>query len=157
MPFDNTVSATQLNHYNQYSPIEGLAAVAQKSKGCLRATYDFAVGGGAIGAVTLKDDFGNDAKLPDNAIITQTFIDAVTVPTSLGAATIAVSSGQGAGDIKAAAGFAGYTGLVAGLQVDGLVANMLKLTANRTLVIDIAVAALTAGKFHVMVEFVQGS
>ncbi len=157
MPFDNTVSATQLTHYNQYSPIEGLAAVAQKSKGCLRATYDFAVGGGAIGVITLKDDFGNNATLPSGAIITQTFIDVVTQPTSLGAATIAVNSGQAVGDIKAAAVLAGYVGLVAGLQVDGLVANMLKLTAGRTLAITVAAFALTAGKFNVMVEFVQGS
>jgi hypothetical protein len=155
-PYDDTVvSSAQLSQQNKYSPIEGLAKMAQQSKGCIRASYDYAVQGGAVGNIRLKDELGNDLELPDDAVITRSYIDVKTAPTSGGAATIGVSTGQGAGDVKAAAAIADYTGLVEGLQ-DGTMAAAIKLTAKRQPVIAVAVAALTAGKFDVFLEFVQG-
>jgi hypothetical protein len=117
----------------------------------IRATYDFAVQGGAIGSVNLKDFDGNAAKLPLGAIIKQVLIDVVTAPTSGGAATIALTA-QSAGDLKAATAIASYTGLVAGVPV-GSAATMIKLTAERTISATIATAALTGGKINVLIEY----
>jgi hypothetical protein len=112
------------------------------------ATYDFAKHGGAVGTVTL-----DDAVLPDNAIITQVWIDVITAPTSGGAATIALTA-QSAADLKAATAIASYTGVVAGVPV-GTAATAIKLTAERIVTATIATAALTAGKLKVFVEYIQ--
>ena len=49
-----------------------------------RATYDFAVDGGAQGAINLLPA----AEIPDNAIVMGGWLEVETVPTSGGAATI---------------------------------------------------------------------
>ena len=112
------------------------------------ASYDFAKHGGAIGDIVL-----DTSALPDNAIITQAWIDVVTAPTSGGSATMALTV-QSAGDIKAALAVASWTGIVACVPV-GTAASAIKLTAERKVTMAIAVAALTAGKIKVFVEYIQ--
>lgn len=118
----------------------------------MAATYDFATQGGAVGTINLKDSTGATAILPKGALLLDSYIDVLTAPTSGGAATIAVNSGQSAGDIKAAAAIAGYTGIVAGLQ-QGASVNAVKATADGVVSITIATAALTAGKMNVLLEY----
>lgn len=117
------------------------------------ATYDFAVNGGAIGAIN------SGAKLPDNAVITGGFIEVLTTCTTAGAdaGTMAVKV-QGAGDIVAAVAVsdasnpwdAGFHAVVP----DGTLAKFIKLTAEREVVFTIAGQAFTAGKIKVVLDYI---
>jgi hypothetical protein len=123
-----------------------------RKKHVLRALYDFSVSGGAVGAISLLDENGKAAVIPNKAIITDSMIDVITAPTSGGSATIALGANTTT-DLKAATAIASYTGIVAGVPV-GTAATAVKTTADRTVTATIAVAALTAGKFYVMVEYI---
>ena len=104
-----------------------------------KGEYDFAVDGGAISTIILGG-----------------FIEVDTILASGGAATVAVNS-EAAGDLLAAAAFGGvpwstinrksitpaFTG-----------ATSVKTTVRRQLAITIAAAALTGGKFRVVVFYV---
>lgn len=119
----------------------------------LRAKYDFSIQGGALAAINLIDaSTGAVAQLPKGAIIRDCIIDVVTAPTSGGAATIALGTGQAATDLKAATAIASYTALVACVPV-GSAATAIKLTADRTMTLTPATAALTAGKIYVIVKY----
>lgn len=115
--------------------------------GWAKVSYDFATDGGPIGDTTL------DLVLPDNAIIYTGFVDVLTAPTSGGSATVALKI-QGAGDLIAATAIASFTGQL-NLVSDGAAANVVKLTAQRTATVTVAVAALTAGKFNLYLQYFQ--
>lgn len=149
------ISTTKIAHLNTNWPngFESQTGTELgRTKNILRATYSFAVNGGAIGATSLKDVEGNDAILPDNAIITNVVIDTITTPTSAGLATIALNS-EAAGDLKAALAIASYTGIIAGIPIN-TAATAVKLSADRTIQATIAAFVLTAGQFHVFVEYI---
>ena len=121
-------------------------------KGCVKGIYDFAVNGGAVSTINLLDENGEEVVLPDNAIITNVLVDIVTAMTSTGGTgTIALNS-EGAGDLLAAVDADTLSGIAAGIPV-GTAASAVKLTAERTLSVAIATAALTAGKFVAIVEY----
>ena len=118
------------------------------------ALYDFAVDGGAISTITPVTGF----KLPDNAIILDGMVDVITTCVSAtDAATIAIQS-EAAGDIVVAKAIsAGGDDWDAGLQAIiplGTAATAVKLTAARDIKIVIAVEAVTAGKFHIILRYV---
>ena len=113
--------------------------------GIVKATYDFAVHGGAVG------DNPIDLKLPGNAIVYNGMIDVVTDPTSGGAATVALKI-EGAADLLAATAIASVTGQVDTIP-NGTAANAVKLTEERTLAVTVATAALTAGKMNIFLEY----
>ena len=118
----------------------------------LKLAYDFAVDGGTAGAITLKDEFGDAVYLPDNAVIVGAWVEAVTDNTSGGSATIAL----------------GYTGaataLLAATDFDNAMWDVNKVTAlaltkttqKSSVLATIAVAALTAGKWNVMIHYYVG-
>jgi hypothetical protein len=124
-------------------------------KRTVRATYDFAAEGGAVSTI------GLGVTLPDNAIITRSWYEVITTLTSSGDnATIAI--GLPTDDVG---------GIVAAIAIDapgdpwdiglhetiqtGMVSNFTtKTTAAREISIDIAVEAVTAGKFIVFCEYV---
>jgi hypothetical protein len=140
-----------LNRMNSTAAAVQLGKALADQKGCLRATYDFSTQGGAVSTINLKGSDGLDAKLPSGAVISEVLIDVVTAATSGGAATVALTA-QVAEDLLAALAVASVTGLIAGIPV-GTAATSIKLTAERTITTTIAVAALTAGKFHVFIEY----
>ena len=109
--------------------------------GIAKATYDFSVHGGSIGDIEIG------LKFPANAIVYQGLIDVVTDPTSGGSATVALKI-EGAADLLAATAIASVTGQMDTVP-DGTATNVVKTTAERTLTVTVATAALTAGKFHV--------
>lgn len=122
---------------------------------CVRATYDFAVHGGAVGAKSLG------VSLPEGAIIVDSLIDVVTTCTTAGndAGTMAIHV-QSANDIVSAiavsnGGNPWDAGLHAGVPV-GTAATAIKLTADRVVTATIATQAFTAGKFHVFLWYVMG-
>lgn len=125
----------------------GVAKDGHQPKQMLVGTYDFAtMGGGSVGTIELG------VSLPDNAIVTKSYIDVLTAPAGVGA-TIAIRT-ESAADIKAATAIASYSGFVAGEQTGSGVTAFVKTTAERALGINIANTALTAGKFKVYLEYV---
>lgn len=140
--------------------IEGSKSIAEGPYGgaafkAARGDYDFAKDGGAIGNVNLIGSVV--PPLPAGAIILGGFIEIDTVLTSGGAATVALQS-EAAGDLLAAAAIAGAPWSSLGRKsilpaFTG--ASAVKTTAARDLVMVIAAAALTAGKFKVVVFYIE--
>lgn len=120
---------------------------------CIKAVYDFAVQGGAISTINLKDLQGDDVKLPAGAIIRQVLIDVVTPLTSGGLATVKLSANS-SGDLLGAVAFNSVVALYPGIPV-GTAATMVKLTAERSLSLGVAVAALSAGKLNIFIEILH--
>lgn len=110
-------------------------------------TYDFAVHGGAVSAITI-------GTLPDNAVLTNSYLNVYTAATSDGDATILLK--VGATVIKAATrdNAVPYTA-VAGAVLKKVID--VKTTAATAVTVTIAVAALTAGAFDFWVEYYQGA
>lgn len=118
---------------------------------CARASYDFAVDGGAVGDITLRGD-----SVPSGAIITDALIHVDTVLTSGGAATVAIKT-EGAADINAADAISGAPWSTTGAKRGDFTATTapIKTTAARAIVATVGTAALTAGKFSVIVWYVE--
>jgi hypothetical protein len=115
------------------------------------ATYSFAVSGGAVGTITLP----MAATIPSGAIILGGLVEVTTVPTSGGAATIAVTV-ESAGDIVAAAAITGAPWSTTGRKsvIPAFTgATTVKTTAERSITITVATAALTAGVFNVYLVY----
>lgn len=140
---------------NVVSPLEGMAQHVHQSRCTLKVQYNFAVQGGAIGTLSLLDDQGNAAIIPNKAIIAQVYIDWLTPCTSGGSATISLQANS-AGDLLNALAVASATGITAGIPV-GTAGTMVKATADRTLKLVIATAALTAGVANIFVDFVYSN
>lgn len=125
----------------------------------LRVTYDFSLLGGATGAVTLRKSAtpGSNSEpsgtIPKGAIVVGCYIDVITAMAGGSGATIALSTGQAANDLKTATGFASYTGIVACVPT-GSAATSIKMTADAKPTATIATNTITAGKFNVHVFYV---
>lgn len=117
--------------------------------------YSFAVQGGSSVATLslLRDLFDTHSTItiPDNSIVKQVWFDGLTNVTG---GSVAVTL-QTTADLFAAAGGTGTSGIKAGVPVD-TVATMIKLTADRSLVLTVTNGDLTAGAFNVYVEYVLG-
>lgn len=117
-----------------------------------RNFYDFAVEGGATGDIVLRGD-----RVPSGAIVTEAIIVVDTVLTSAGAATVALKT-EAAADINAADAISGAPWSTTGAKrADALVGadKGIKTTAARTLSATVGTAALTAGKFSVVVSYME--
>lgn len=131
------------------SAADGLMAVK-----VARATYDFAVDGGAISSI------GLGVTLPDNAIVTRTYIQVITtLESSTDAATIALTiPTDDVAGLRAATAINSGTSWDAGFKdgvQDGVIANFSEqCTAEREITATIAVEAVTAGKFIVFCEYI---
>ena len=133
--------------------IEGTRAVQKEAKG----EYDFAVDGGAIGAITLRatseDSLGN--LVPNGAVILGGYIEVDTLFTTGTGATMAISL-EGANDLIAATVVSGAPYSTTGRK--SLIpvftgATTIKTTAARSLVATIAVGTVTAGKMRVVIFY----
>lgn len=116
-----------------------------------RARYDFAVEGGATGDIALRGD-----KIPASAIVLGAIVDVITVPTSAGAATIAGKL-EAAADINGADAISGAPWSTTGAKNADVnaVNSGVKTTVERTLNITVGTAALTAGKFDVIMSYLE--
>ena len=95
--------------------------------------------------------------IPDNAIIIGYHVDVVTPLASSGAATLAIGPATDDVDgVKAATAY-NHASLVAATQVGGTPANSKKLTGDRSLLVTIADAALTAGKMYIYIQYIEGN
>lgn len=143
-----------IDRMNSTSIKHALGTELHKTKNSVKCTYDFTVQGGAIGSINLLDEDGVAVTIPSGAIITRTLIYVPVACTSGGSATIAVKS-KSAADLKAATA---YTSFTLAALLDGVPANTaatsIVMTADTIPAITIAVAALTAGKINVFIEYV---
>ena len=147
-------SGTLLAEIKKYLPFSsgGGILIARKFQ------YDFAVDGGVAGAITLRavDGLG---PLPTKFIVQNAIIDMITALTSGGAATVSLTTGEGAADLQAATLVSNppwsTLGLAATTVILGTLATQIKLTAQRSPSITIAIADLTAGKVNVFIQGVQ--
>lgn len=125
-------------------------ASMQKGLGALqvaKATYDFAVDGGAIGTITPV----NSPLFPAGAIIMGGIIYPITLPTSAGGATIAIGFGSGgqAALIKGATAIATYVAGAPLVMLPVWASGFFKVTTEGKMTFTVATAALTAGKIAV--------
>lgn len=109
----------------------------------VEAAYDFAVDGGAVGQLTLR----GDNTVPAGSVVTHGYIDTETA--SGGTGTISVDL-EAAGDIRAAATLAAGRSNVVPAATG---ATSVKTTTSRSIKITIGTAALTAGKFRVVLFY----
>ena len=118
-----------------------------------RGTYDFAVDGGAIGTIALMGQTG----IPSGATILGGWLEVTTIAASGGAATIALQV-EGAGDLVAAIAFSAEPWLTAGRKsvIPAFTgATSIRTTAARDISVVIAAAALTGGKFDVVLLYLD--
>jgi hypothetical protein len=115
--------------------------------GILKVTYNFATDGGAVSTIELP------VTVPSGAIVYGGLIDVDTAPTSGGSATIALGLNTNT-DLLAATAIASVTGRVAIVPVF-TAASAVKTTADRKLKLTIAVAALTAAKFDIYLNYYE--
>lgn len=118
----------------------------------VRARYDFAADGGAVSTIAITQE-----KLPDTAVILGGFVEVDTAVTGAANAEAAVKV-EAAGDIVASAVVTGAPWSTTGRKsiIPAFTgATSVKTTVKRDISIVIAVAALTAGAFDVVLFYVQ--
>lgn len=121
-----------------------------------RARWDFAADGGAVGNINLLPA---GSEIPAGAVIKDGWFDVLVVPTSLGAATLALGV-EAAGDLAAAAVVSGAPWSTLGRKAIGpvgTVASQIQTTVARNVVAAVGAFALTAGVVDVYLEYVQGA
>lgn len=130
--------------------IEGSSGIKTAS-----GEYDFAVDGGAVSTITLRSSNSLGNAVGIGSVILGGYIEVDTLVTSGGAATMGVNS-EAAGDLLAATVVSGAPWSTTGRKSIIPVftgATTVKTTAARALTVTIATAALTAGKFRVVVFY----
>ena len=121
----------------------------------LKFQYDFADLGGATGAITLTDDADVAQTIPDNAVITEAYLESVTTATSWGAATIKLGITGDDDCFIAATAF--DNGEFTATAISELTAGIpIRTAAAVSVLATVATAALTAGKFNVWVKYFEG-
>jgi hypothetical protein len=131
--------------------VKGALTITNFESGTWMATaYDFAVDGGAISSIPLG------ITIPNNTLIWGGFLRVITAGTSGGSATIALTTGQTAGDILAATAFNN-----AGIDTAGKILKLAPITtpilttAARIPNFVIAGATLGAGKYQIILQTIQ--
>lgn len=121
--------------------------------------YDFATDGGAVGAINLRSVQGLN-QIPDKFVIIDAEFDVITAITG-GAGTTGALSVNGADDLVAATVVSGApwssTGQKATLVLPGTIGTRIKTTAARTPQFTVAVNAVTAGKFRLIITGYQSA
>lgn len=133
--------------------IEGTTRLKEAS-----GEYDFAVDGGAIGTITLRS--ANGASLgnviPVGSVIVGGYIEVDTGFTTGTAATMALTTGESAGDLSAATVVSGAPYSTTGrksITPAFTGATAVKTTVARSVQAVIAVGTVTAGKGRVVVFY----
>lgn len=128
------------------------------TKEVVKETYDFSKAGGALGAIDLF-------KFPAKTIIHNMWYEVETAVTSGGSATVEVGYSGGTPNLLKQKAIAGLTANYVSADadkgtdlLDGTDKNSKKkkFTAEATLQMLIATAALTAGKIHFYAEVSEG-
>lgn len=108
--------------------------------------YDFAKDGGAVAAFSALT-------VKSASVVRAAYFKVNTLCTSGGSATVSLGV---AGDVAGLVGATAVASLTAGAVIDGAsIGTGYKLAADAVIIVDIAVAALTAGKITVVVELAK--
>jgi hypothetical protein len=148
---ENRFVAIESTNTTQGTDIDAAEAAIVVTQGThkiktVTATYDFAVDGGDVGAIS------SSLTIPDNAVIVGCYIDILTAMSSTGNnGTMAVHL-QSANDILSAVDGDTLSGIVACVPT-GTAASSFKLTAARVLTFTIATNAMLSGKFVVVIRY----
>lgn len=171
-----TVPAANTNYYVIYVD-QNTIQLATSAANAYAGTHTDLTAGSASGAYLTKNCFGTvktGIVIPKGAIITGGYIDVKTSVTSDGSATIAFGTGLSTTDLLAATAkatlAADYTtavlpgspalgssaslGSTAALFQALLGTSYIEATSDTEVVLTIATASLSAGKFDVVVEYV---
>lgn len=150
----NSDNRYMLNRMNSVAQKSQMGTLLERTKNHVTAVYDFAVLGGAVSTLALKDLDGNTCTLQSGAIITNVIAHVVTACTSGGSATVSLGANTTT-DLMGATAVASLSlnALLAGVPV-GTAATAVRLTADRNISVAIAVAALTAGKVNYHIEYI---
>ncbi len=113
--------------------------------------YDFDIVGGTQGTLYLNNAIGSQpGALPSGLVITRAILEVITpLDSASHLATVALSSGESAGDLQAATVVSGAPWSSAGLKN---ITALFKTTGSDNPVIVVAVQDLTAGKFTLHIE-----
>lgn len=123
----------------------GLQKDGHQPKQVLIATYDLSVDGG--------DSVALPEELPDNAVITRSYLEVLTQPVTSGSGSSVAITTESSGDVYAeTAATSLTTGFKAGVS-DGTVSNFKKMTAERPVYIEVVGDDLSAGKIKVYLEY----
>jgi hypothetical protein len=117
-----------------------------------RAYYDFATDAGAVGAINLRGD-----KIPSGAVIVNSIVNVQTLVTGGAGATVSLGL-ETATDLRAASTLTTAPALdTTGNKLLSMTSATAPaaLTADRHVVATIAVNALTAGRFSVLVAYIE--
>lgn len=117
-----------------------------------RAYYDFATDGGAIGALTLRGD-----AIPAGAVVLSATVNVATGLLPVTTSTISLGI-ESATDVRAAAVATGTVVLSAAgtvLSAATRATAPVVTTVDRSVVATIAAGAFTAGRFSVLVEYIE--
>lgn len=154
-----------INHSSASSFKAQTGSLLNLTKGTLVAKYNFATQGGKstadIDLLTDNLDLTKKAKLPAKAVVTNVWVESVTLPvaTNGAAATIAIRV-NGAADLVPATTVAAWPGANTFSQgtPTGATTTFVRLNfANdSTVKMRLATQSLTAGKFDVVLEYVIG-
>lgn len=124
--------------------------------------YDFAIQGGAVGTVNTSQPVAAggsnnniSCSLPKAAIVRGGFIDVVTAVTSGGSATVSLGLNSTTDLLAATLKTSLGTGRTSLVPVFSTVSGYIKTTAVTPVTASIAVAALTAGRIRVFLDYVQ--
>lgn len=153
----NASGGYQLNRHNKLFSDLGVGS-QMAAGGWLKGRYQFSVQGGAAGAdITLLDDDGRAAKLPDNAVIDDCMIETVEALTTADADGSVAFSSNAVEDLKAAVliypNHRTADTRVACLPT-GNVSTSIKMGSEATLKMRIGSEAITGGKINVWVSYV---
>jgi hypothetical protein len=117
-----------------------------------KGEYDFAVDGGAVSTITLRS---NDGEIPNGAVVLSGYLKVRTALTSSGSATGALQA-EAANDIVSQAAYSGAPWSSTGRKSIIPVftgATTVETTAARNPAFLIGTAALTAGKFELVLFY----
>lgn len=117
-----------------------------------RAYYDFATDGGAIGAITLRGD-----KLPSGAVVLSTLVKVDTAVTTAASGTVALGINSTTDVRTAVVPGSGVDISATGVKLGAhtRAAAPLVLSADKDVVATVATGAITAGRFSVLVEYIE--
>lgn len=121
-------------------------SLTTSNKSVVKATYDFAVSGGAVGDISL------DSWVPPGAVITNVYSREVTSATSGGSATVTLSAGS-----TALTGATAIADVATGSIALASSATAVVISASSRLKITVGTAALTAGKVEYFIEYIDNN
>lgn len=162
-PFGYACEVAAAGEFVEVLTIPGMTGEAGAGLGFLRTAtgvFDTAATDDASISNLLVGSHGIGVTIPSGAIITGGFVEVNTAFTSGGSATISIGTLQGASvvDIKAATAFMTPAGLYSIIPKSSTPESTgIILTADRTITVAVATAALTAGKMTVVLNYAQGS